>query len=257
MNETRHSPLESEVVSYRGADVIRQGWLVVVLAALFTSVTFVLLPFSELIGAPPRKKDMALRTVDTLQSRLERTPPRTQRLAPPRAPQKKAPQPRRKAKPKLDTPKNWRRRRLNLPVSLNLGLDIAGDFGLDFTLAPHPPPVVVEEEPPPPPPPEPEPEPPSVFEVEELDRAPQPIVRIPPRYPHRAKARNIEGFVELQFTVSEEGLVSDTAVVESMPGSTFVRASERAVANWRFEPGIKDGKPVAVRMQVRLRFTLR
>jgi protein TonB len=97
---------------------------------------------------------------------------------------------------------------------------------------------------------------PLVFEVEELDRAPRPTLQIPPVYPYRARARNIEGYVDLLFTLTAEGRVTGVTVLETMPGDVFVDAAVRAVEAWRFEPGTKGGKPVAVRMKVKLRFEL-
>jgi protein TonB len=60
----------------------------------------------------------------------------------------------------------------------------------------------------------------------------------------------------VQFNVSPKGLVEDIEVVESEPGDLFVEATTEAVSGWRFEPGMKDGKPVFVRMVTNLFFEL-
>jgi len=72
-----------------------------------------------------------------------------------------------------------------------------------------------------------------------------PRVRVAPEYPQRALVRGLEGWVEVEFTVTEIGSVSDPVVVESHPRSIFDRVSLRAVEQWKYEPMIIDGKPVS------------
>ncbi len=72
-----------------------------------------------------------------------------------------------------------------------------------------------------------------------------PLVRIEPRYPPRALSRGIEGWVQLEFTVSETGAVIDPQVIDSEPSSIFNRAAIRAVERWKYKPKVVDGVPVA------------
>ncbi|GAB4364884.1 MAG: hypothetical protein Kow0060_22130 [Methylohalobius crimeensis] len=84
-----------------------------------------------------------------------------------------------------------------------------------------------------------------------------PVVRTPPLYPTAAKRRGIEGYVVLEFTVTETGQIKDPKIVESYPSDVFDRAALRAVRNWRFRPKEEGGKPVAVQARQRLEFKLR
>ncbi len=85
-----------------------------------------------------------------------------------------------------------------------------------------------------------------------------PVVRIPPPYPPAARRRRIEGYVVVEFTVTETGAVRDPKIVEARPPGVFDRAVLRAVRHWRFQPKRgKDGKPMAVRARQRLEFRLR
>lgn len=85
-----------------------------------------------------------------------------------------------------------------------------------------------------------------------------PVVRIPPLYPPAARRRRIEGYVVVEFTVTETGAVRDPKIVGAQPPGVFDRAVLRAVRRWRFQPKRgKDGKPMAVRARQRLEFRLR
>lgn len=76
------------------------------------------------------------------------------------------------------------------------------------------------------------------------------IVRVLPRYPSRALNRGIEGWVLLEFAISEVGVAIDPVVVESDPKGIFDRAAISAVRKWKYRPMMEDGKP-AVRHGVR------
>lgn len=72
-----------------------------------------------------------------------------------------------------------------------------------------------------------------------------PIVRVAPVYPARALSRGLEGFVDLQFTVTTAGTVRDPIVLQST-SSLFERAALRAVLKFKYKPRVVDGVPVEV-----------
>ena len=74
----------------------------------------------------------------------------------------------------------------------------------------------------------------------------QPIVKVRPDYPKRALQRGIEGYVTLQFTVTEKGTVKDPVVVESEPAGIFDRSATQAALKFRYRPKVVDGKPIQV-----------
>lgn len=89
------------------------------------------------------------------------------------------------------------------------------------------------------------------------DRDVVPLVRVDPDYPPRAKQQGIEGYVELQFTISPVGTVTDAVVTASKPAMIFDRAALRAVRQWRYNPKTENGVGVArTGVRVRLRFEL-
>ena len=69
-----------------------------------------------------------------------------------------------------------------------------------------------------------------------------PLVRIPPRYPMRAARRKIEGWVKVEFTITENGTVKDAVVVDAQPADIFNRAALQAIAKWKFKAKIIDGE---------------
>lgn len=72
-----------------------------------------------------------------------------------------------------------------------------------------------------------------------------PIVRVAPVYPARALSRGLEGYVDLEFTVTTAGTVRDPIVTFST-SSLFERAAERAVLKFKYKPRVVDGVPVDV-----------
>ena len=87
------------------------------------------------------------------------------------------------------------------------------------------------------------------------DRAPLPLVRVEPQYPPQAARKGLEGWVQVQFTISIAGSVRDAVVLKSSD-SVFERAAITAVNKWKYQPQMKEGKPVEtseIRVVVRFR----
>ncbi len=84
-----------------------------------------------------------------------------------------------------------------------------------------------------------------------------PIVRVNPQYPIRAADRGIQGWVEVQFTISAAGTVKDPVVVDAKPATIFNRAALRAIRKWKYSPKIEEGVAVdRPDVRVRLHFNL-
>jgi TonB family protein len=79
---------------------------------------------------------------------------------------------------------------------------------------------------------------------------------VPPDFPPRALEREIEGWVEVEFTVALDGRTQEIAVIDASHDTYFRSEAVSAVAQWRFEPRVYDGKPVAQRARTRIRFVL-
>lgn len=73
-----------------------------------------------------------------------------------------------------------------------------------------------------------------------------PIIKVQPIYPRRALQRGLEGYVLLEFVVTETGSVRDPVVIKSDPPNIFDRAAINAALKFKYKPKMVDGKPVAV-----------
>lgn len=77
-----------------------------------------------------------------------------------------------------------------------------------------------------------------------------------PRYPTAAMRANQEGWVELSFTITSGGDVSDVKVVDAQPRHVFDRAAIDAVSRWKYQPATQEGTPVASTKRQRIEFKL-
>ena len=77
-------------------------------------------------------------------------------------------------------------------------------------------------------------------------------------YTPAAMEARIEGMVLLDAVVLADGKVGDVTVTRSldMEYGLDTQAVE-AIKQWLFKPGTKDGKAVAVRVTIEIRFTLK
>lgn len=106
-----------------------------------------------------------------------------------------------------------------------------------------------DDTPPPPPPP---------TSMDMVVTAPRPANNhVMTYYPPEALANRQQGTVRLQFTVGVDGIPSDVTVTGS---SGFPLLDEEAAKevkeNWRYTPAMKDGKPIADRLETVVRWSL-
>ena len=89
-----------------------------------------------------------------------------------------------------------------------------------------------------------------LFETENLASKPQVIgedyllvVGVAPVYPASALSHNLEGYVDLSFTVTSTGIVKDPEVIRSSD-AVFDRAAIRSVLKFKYKPRVVDGVAV-------------
>lgn len=83
-----------------------------------------------------------------------------------------------------------------------------------------------------------------------------PLVRIEPQYPREAAISRIEGWVKVEFTITEVGTVKDPKVLEATPSRVFNREAIRAILKWKFKPRVVDGVAVERRATQTIEFRL-
>ena len=96
---------------------------------------------------------------------------------------------------------------------------------------------------------------PTPFSHGVINRTATPMVRPDPVYPYRAVTAGIEGWVELQFTITAAGTVTDVAIIDAEPVGVFEEAAKKALLRWKYAPSVDDGRAIERRgMRVVLRF---
>ena len=87
---------------------------------------------------------------------------------------------------------------------------------------------------------------------------PRVVSEVKPDYTPEAKQQGIQGIVELSVVVKDDGTVGDVKVTKSLDDKYGLdEQAVTAMKKWRFKPGTKDGKPVAVEVTVEMSFKLR
>lgn len=81
------------------------------------------------------------------------------------------------------------------------------------------------------------------------------VFQVRPQYPFEMRRARQEGVVTVGFIVDPAGATRELYVVRSSR-KEFEQAALVAVAKWKFKPGTVDGRPVYVKMQVPISFTL-
>jgi TonB family protein len=91
----------------------------------------------------------------------------------------------------------------------------------------------------------------------DLDRIspPKPLSRVEPDYPLAMRRFGLQGTVSLNFIIEADGSVANPTIVQS-DNPAFDEPAIEALLQWKFKPAMKDGKPVKVRMQQRIRFEI-
>jgi protein TonB len=94
------------------------------------------------------------------------------------------------------------------------------------------------------------------YEARQLDVQPKASQPINPVYPPDAVRRSQQGTVKLKLRVNEFGAVQDAEVEEADPPGIFDDSALEAFKKARFEPAIKDGRPVRALIYIRVRYEL-
>lgn len=90
----------------------------------------------------------------------------------------------------------------------------------------------------------------------QVDVHPRAMGSIEPAYPEEARRRNQEGTLKLMLKIDELGRVREAEVVEAHPPGVFDEAALAAFRNARFQPAMKDGRPVRYQAYMRVDFKL-
>jgi TonB family protein len=76
---------------------------------------------------------------------------------------------------------------------------------------------------------------------------------VEPKYSSEARADRIQGTVVLQIVVNEQGRATNIGVISPL-GFGLDEQVVAAIEQWKFAPGVKDGKPVRILATVEVNF---
>lgn len=82
------------------------------------------------------------------------------------------------------------------------------------------------------------------------------LTQTAPDYPKEAARHQIEGWVEVEFTVGVDGTVSGVSVLDAKPRRMFEKSAVQAIKQWTFEPAVKGDQPVQSVSRLKISFTL-
>jgi len=78
--------------------------------------------------------------------------------------------------------------------------------------------------------------------------------KVQPEYPPVARQLKLQGVVELEAVVAEDGTVTKVNIVSGNP--VLTKPASEALKKWKFKPFLEDGKPVSVVAPISLTFKL-
>jgi TonB family protein len=85
--------------------------------------------------------------------------------------------------------------------------------------------------------------------------APTLLYKVEPEYSEEARKAKYQGVVVLSVIVDPAGRVTNPRVIRSL-GLGLDEKAVDAVRKWKFRPGYKDGRPVAVTAEIEVSFRL-
>lgn len=95
-----------------------------------------------------------------------------------------------------------------------------------------------------------------IYEIGSGVTSPVLIRQVQPRYTKAAMDRKVQGTVEMEAIVLKDGTVGDVTVKRSLDEELDDQAI-KALKQWTFKPGTKEGGAVNVQVQIEMTFTLR
>jgi TonB family protein len=95
-----------------------------------------------------------------------------------------------------------------------------------------------------------------VYRVGNGVTAPSVVSKTDPEYSEEARLARLTGTVNLSLVVGDDGKARDIRAASPGLGLGLDEKAIEAVRAWRFKPGLKDGKPVSVRVDMETNYRL-
>lgn len=90
-----------------------------------------------------------------------------------------------------------------------------------------------------------------------VDNAPEPVQTVAPEYPRKERALGVTGSVTFNLLIDEHGNVKRAQILSSDPPGIFDQPAFDAVMQWKFRPGMYQGRAVKVWAKQKIAFKLK
>jgi TonB family protein len=94
----------------------------------------------------------------------------------------------------------------------------------------------------------------NLFALRDLDQVPAVRYRVAPPYPRTLVQQSLQEAVTIEFILDTEGRVHLPRIIDAAHPE-FGWSAATALARWRFEPPLRQGKPVAARLRIPFEFS--
>jgi TonB family protein len=95
-----------------------------------------------------------------------------------------------------------------------------------------------------------------VYEATDGVTLPKVVKDVKPYYTPEAMNERVQGEVQLRCVVTKAGVPTQIEVTQPLD-ERLDKQAVAALEQWRFDAGQKDGAPVAVRVAIKMTFTLK
>ncbi len=79
---------------------------------------------------------------------------------------------------------------------------------------------------------------------------------VPPEYPARARQRQLEGWVDVEFLVDVTGNITDVEILDAQRLQYFRDAAVEAIRSWQVNPKVVRGRTISQRVRTRIEFRI-
>lgn len=94
------------------------------------------------------------------------------------------------------------------------------------------------------------------YQARQVDRPARALGEIRPDYPDAARRRGQEGSLKVMVRIDDLGRVAQVEVVEAVPPGVFDESALAALRQARFQPALRQGRPVRFEAYLRVDFRL-
>lgn len=200
-----------------------------VIGIIVSGVIFLAIPLTQMFTEYERSSD----EITAIDLAPPPPPPPPEDPPPPPEPEEDSPP------PEMDTPPpNLSLEQLEVALDPGTGVAMSGDFALPSLSVDSTKLGGLE-----------------IFDINDVDKRPNPVKQAPPIYPMDANRRGLSGYAQASFVIDKNGNVINVKV-SNASDPIFEKPTIDAIRKWKFTPGEKGGQTVMTRAEVRIPYQI-